>query len=57
VVDLAACERLGRRAIVRPDDGVGLTKTDHLSDDAIDRAIRVLADRTVQRLPYLRLSV
>jgi hypothetical protein len=46
VADLAACEKLGLRAIVHPDDSLGLTKPAHLSDEQIDRAVRTLVEQT-----------
>src|SRR5689334_18830493 len=46
VEDLPACERLGLRAIVYPDDSLGLTNPQQLSDDAIEKAVRKLAEST-----------
>src|SRR3954471_19584501 len=46
VADLAACEKLGLRAIVYPDNSLGLTKPAHLSDEQIDKAVRALAEET-----------
>ncbi len=46
VADLAACEKLGLRAIVYPDDSLGLTKPAHLSDEQIDKAVRTLDEQT-----------
>src|SRR3954470_22854968 len=46
VSDLAACEKLGLRAIVYPDDALGLTKPQHLTDGQIDAAVRSLAEQT-----------
>ena len=46
VADLAACEKLGLRAIVYPADSLGLTKPAHLSDEQIDKAVRTLAEQT-----------
>jgi hypothetical protein len=44
--DLPACEKLGLRAIVHPDDSLGLTKPAHLSDEQIDKAVRTLVEQT-----------
>src|SRR5438309_1953017 len=47
VEDLKACEKLGLKAIVFPDEALGLTKRHrHLSDEQIENAIRTLADET-----------
>jgi hypothetical protein len=46
VVDLPACEKLGLKAIVNPDDSLGLTKPAHLTDEQIDQAVRTLAEQT-----------
>jgi hypothetical protein len=47
VADLKACEKLGLKAIVFPDEALGLTKRHHhLSDEQIENAIRTLADET-----------
>src|SRR2546430_2207642 len=46
VSDLAVCEKLGLRAIVYPDDALGLTKPQHLTDEQIDAAVRSLAEQT-----------
>ena len=46
VADLAACEKLGLRAIVHPDDSLGLTTPTHLSDEQIDQAVRTLVEQT-----------
>lgn len=44
--DLPACEKLGLKAIVYPDNTLGLTAPEHLSDEQIDHAVRTLADQT-----------
>ena len=46
VSDLPACEKLGLRAILYPDDALGLTKPQHLTDEQIDEAVRSLAEQT-----------
>jgi hypothetical protein len=47
VADLKACEKLGLKAIVFPDEALGLTKRHHhLTDEQIENAIRTLADET-----------
>ena len=46
VADLAACEKLGLKAIVYPEDSLGLTKPQHLSDEQLEKAVRTLAEQT-----------
>ncbi len=46
VTDLAACEKLELKAIVYPDDSLGLTKPQQLSDEQIEKAARTLAEST-----------
>ncbi|MFO0788301.1 MAG: hypothetical protein U0805_02520 [Pirellulales bacterium] len=46
VADLPACEKMGLRAIVHPDDSLGLTTPAHLTDEQIDKAVRTLVEQT-----------
>jgi hypothetical protein len=45
-VDLKACEKLGLKGIVYPDDALGLINPKHLSDEQIVHAVKSLAEAT-----------
>ena len=46
VADLVACEKLGLKAIVYPDESLGLTQPEQLSDEQIEKSVRTLVEQT-----------
>jgi hypothetical protein len=45
-IDLPACEKLGLRAIVRPEESLAPNKSQHPTDEQVDKIVRELAEQT-----------